>query len=270
MYNHETARMYYFRYMREYRAVCVLWALLTIIWCILNLVTFVQPQWIGDTDDDRTGYGHIGVFQYCYPDSAYQKYICDGSFTSFNSILNDAFRASTFFVGVSALLMLIVVAALLLFFCFKKTIVFILCGILEFISAIFMFLACVIFPSGWDHARVRQLCGDTSGQYKLGYCGVRWAYILAILGIFDAALLAILAFVLASKREEFPLENPTFVTGTVNKSELEGFNTIDTMSKRSIPIQPVVTVPLDDRHERMSEYSQSQFSRRPNRNNFQL
>lgn len=268
MYNPETARIYYFRYMREYRAVCVLWALLTIIWCILNVVAFIQPHWIGDTDDDRTGYGHIGVFQYCKPDSAYQRYVCDGSFTSFNSILNDAFRATTFFCGVSALLMLIVVAALLLFFCFKKTIVFYLCGILELISAVFMFLACVIFPSGWDHQEVRNLCGSTADQYKLGYCGVRWGYILAILGIFDAALLAILAFVLASKREEFPKDS--YVTGTVNKSELEGYN-VDTMSKRSIPIQPVVTVPGgDDRHERFSEYSQSQFSRRPGHNNFQL
>ncbi|VDI46909.1 Hypothetical predicted protein [Mytilus galloprovincialis] len=111
------------------------------------------------------------------------------------------------------------------------------------------------------------VCGSTADQYKLGYCGVRWGYILAILGIFDAALLAILAFVLASKREEFPKDS--YVTGTVNKSELEGYN-VDTMSKRSIPIQPVVTVPGgDDRHERFSEYSQSQFSRRPG-HNFQL
>lgn len=80
-----------------------------------------------------------------------------------------------------------------------------------------MFLACVIFPSGWDHQEVRNLCGSTADQYKLGYCGVRWGYILAILGIFDAALLAILAFVLASKREEFPKDS--YVTGTVNKCE---------------------------------------------------
>lgn len=85
------------------------------------------------------------------------------------------------------------------------------------VSAIFMFLACVIFPSGWDHKEVQRLCGDTAGQYKLGYCAVRWGYILAILGIFDAALLAILAFVLASKREEFPNERDPLVTGTVNK-----------------------------------------------------
>jgi hypothetical protein len=102
------------------------------------VVTFIQPHWIGDADDDRTGYGHIGVYKYCYPDTDYERYVCDGSFTSFNSILNDAFRATTFFVGVSALLMLIVVVALLLFFCFKKNVVFYLCGILELISGNFL------------------------------------------------------------------------------------------------------------------------------------
>lgn len=79
-----------------------------------------------------------------------------------------------------------------------------------------MFLACVIFPSGWDHQQVKRLCGDVADQYKLGYCGLRWGYILAILGIFDAALLAILAFVLASKREGYPDDNK--ITGTVDKS----------------------------------------------------
>lgn len=133
-FNPETAKIYHFRYMREYRAVAVLWGLLSIIWCILNLVAFIQPQWIGDTNDERSGYGHMGVFQYCYPDSNNQKYVCSGSFTDFDTILNDSFRACTFFVGVSALLMLIVVAALLLFFCFKKTAVFVFSGILQLIS----------------------------------------------------------------------------------------------------------------------------------------
>lgn len=119
--------------MREYRAIAVLWGLLSIIWCILNLVAFVQPQWIGDSPESP-GYGHMGLYQYCYPDSLRATYVCSGTFTDFSSILNDSFRACTFFVGVSALLMLIVVAALLLFFCFKKTAVFIFSGILQLIS----------------------------------------------------------------------------------------------------------------------------------------
>lgn len=262
-FNPETARVYHFRYMREYRAICVLWGLLSIIWCILNLVAFVQPQWIGDTPSSP-GFGHVGVFQHCYPDNSQGIYVCSGSFTTFDSILNDSFRATTFFVGVSALLMLITVAALLLFFCFKKTFVFYFCGIMELISAVFMFLACVIYPSGWNQYEVRQICGESSGEYRLGACNIRWAYILAILGIFDAAILSILAFFLATKRAKLDYST---ASGAVTKSDLNGYSA-ETMSKRSMPIQPVVTVPDQERVAAYSEYSQS--TKRQGASNFQL
>lgn len=248
-FNPETAKIYHFRYMREYRAVAVLWGLLSIIWCILNVVAFVQPHWIGDTYESP-GYGHMGVFQYCYPDTNRERYVCSGTFTDFDTILNDSFRACTFFVGVSALLMLIVMAALLLFFCFKKTAVFVFSGILQFISAVFMLVACIIYPSGWGHAEVLTICGSTSGEYKLGECGVRWAYILAILGIFDAGVLSILAFFLAAKRAKIEIYS---ASGTVTKSELNGYS--ETMS-HPIPIQPqMVAVPEAGEADRYSEYS---------------
>jgi len=263
-FNPDTAKAYHFRYMREYRAVAVLWGLLSIIWCILNLVAFVQPQWIGDTEDS-VGYGHIGVFQTCQPDTLRKKYVCEGSFTDFDTIINDPMKACTFFVGVSALLMLIVVAALLLFFCFKKTAVFIFSGILQLFSAIFMLLACIIFPAGWKHARVQAICGPDAEDYRLGDCNIRWAYILAILGIFDAAVLAILAFFLAAKRAKIEIYS---TTGTVTKSELNGYS--ETVSKRSIPIQPqVVAVPDQHDADRYSEFSHHSQKARSNRG-FQL
>jgi len=264
-FNPDTAKAYHFRYMREYRAVAVLWGLLSIIWCILNLVVFVQPQWIGDTPESP-GYGHLGVFQHCYPDSARERYTCSGTFTDFDTILNDPFRACTFFVGVSALLMLIVVAALLLFFCFKKTAVFIFSGILQLFSAVFMFLACVIYPSGWNQEEVQKICGSKANEYRMGECSIRWAYILAILGIFDAAVLAILAFFLAAKRAKIEIYS---AHGTVTKSELNGYS--ETISKRSIPIQPqVVAVPEHAGDaDRYSEYSHHSQKARSNRG-FQL
>merc|ERR1711936_555975 len=266
-FNPETARTYHFRYMREYRAVAVLWALLTIIWCILNIVAFVQPQWIGDTEDS-SGYGHTGLYSYCEPDDgpgAQGKYVCSGSFDNFDSIINDEFKAATFFCGVAALLMLVCVAALLLFFCFKKTAVFVFCGILELTCSIFMFLACVIFPSGWDHSVVRRICGGTADEYDLGECGIRWGYILAIIGIFDAFILALLAFFLASKRAKIEIYS---TAGTVTKSELNGYS--ETVSKKSIPIQPqVVAVPAEGDHDRYSEYSRHS-ERLRSRGGFQL
>lgn len=67
-----------------------------------------------------------------------------------------------------------------------------------FFPAIFMFLACVIYPGGWDAEVVRNLCGSSS--YDSGNCYIQWTYYLAIVAIFDAIILAILAFVLAVRQ----------------------------------------------------------------------
>ena len=62
-----------------------------------------------------------------------------------------------------------------------------------------MFIGCVVYPAGWDSERVMSVCGATS-PYNIGECGIRWAYILAIIGIFDALVLSTLAFVLAVRQ----------------------------------------------------------------------
>lgn len=46
---------------------------------------------------------------------------------------------------------------------------------------------------------VRSVCGQDAVKYYLGSCEIRWAYILAILGIFDAIVLSALAFVLGTR-----------------------------------------------------------------------
>ena len=61
-----------------------------------------------------------------------------------------------------------------------------------------MFLACVIYPGGWDAEIVQRLC--SSGSYDSGNCFLQWTYYLAIIAIFDAIVLAALAFVLAIKQ----------------------------------------------------------------------
>lgn len=39
------------------------------------------------------------------------------------------------------------------------------------------------------------------GSFSPGHCSVHWAYILAVLGVLDAAILATLAFVLANRQD---------------------------------------------------------------------
>lgn len=62
-----------------------------------------------------------------------------------------------------------------------------------------MILGCLIYPSVWDSKRVRDIC-ETSTKYHVGNCQVRWAYVLAVIGIFDILILSILALVLSRKQ----------------------------------------------------------------------
>lgn len=78
-----------------------------------------------------------------------------------------------------------------------------------------MFLGSVIYPVGWDNENVRRICGQDAGRFLIGNCAVRWAYILAIIGIFDVLILAILAFVMASRVAYKPYHQG--YNGTVTK-----------------------------------------------------
>nr|XP_009932088.1 PREDICTED: lipoma HMGIC fusion partner-like 3 protein [Opisthocomus hoazin] len=83
---------------------------------------------------------------------------------------------------------------------------------LAFRGAACLVLGCMIFPDGWDSDEVKRMCGEKTDKYTLGACSVRWAYILAIIGILDALILSFLAFVLGNRQdsllaEELKLEN---------------------------------------------------------------
>lgn len=62
-----------------------------------------------------------------------------------------------------------------------------------------MIMGCSIYPNNWDSKIITDVC-ETSLSYYSGKCQIRWAYILAIIGIFDILFLCILAFVLARRQ----------------------------------------------------------------------
>uniref|UniRef100_A0A8C2R3Y0 LHFPL tetraspan subfamily member 3 n=1 Tax=Capra hircus TaxID=9925 RepID=A0A8C2R3Y0_CAPHI len=64
----------------------------------------------------------------------------------------------------------------------------------------------MIFPDGWDSDEVKRMCGEKTDKYTLGACSVRWAYILAIIGILDALILSFLAFVLGNRQDSLMAE----------------------------------------------------------------
>jgi hypothetical protein len=62
-----------------------------------------------------------------------------------------------------------------------------------------MILGCVIYPYNWDDPQIVDIC-ETSKSYYSGKCRIKWAYILAIISIFDILFLAILALVLSRRQ----------------------------------------------------------------------
>lgn len=103
-------------YMRNSRAIGVLWAIFTICFAIINVVVFIQPYWIGDSVSTPQ-VGYFGLFHQCIGSGPPNRELdCTGSFTEFSSIPSGAFKAASFFVLLSMILILGCIACMALFF----------------------------------------------------------------------------------------------------------------------------------------------------------
>ena len=80
------------------------------------------------------GVGFVGLYKLCEFVSFGNQRICDGKFQEFSTILTDAFRASTFFIGVSCLVIFLCILLFLLFFCIYEVYVYLICGSLQVVS----------------------------------------------------------------------------------------------------------------------------------------
>ncbi|EOA96722.1 Lipoma HMGIC fusion partner-like 4 protein, partial [Anas platyrhynchos] len=154
---------------------------------------FIQPYWVGDSVNTPKP-GYFGLFHYCVGSGlASRELACRGSFTDFSTIPSGAFQAAAFFVlgffRGSALWDADPSPAISLHAA--------LCP-----AALCLVLGCMIFPDGWDAETIRDMCGEKTGKYSLGDCSVRWAYILAIIGILNALILSFLAFVLGNRQND--------------------------------------------------------------------
>ncbi|XP_041446811.1 LHFPL tetraspan subfamily member 4 protein isoform X1 [Xenopus laevis] len=212
----EASKLYHDNYMRNSRAIGVLWAIFTICFAIINVVVFIQPYWIGDSVNTPKP-GYFGLFHYCVGNGvANRELTCRGSFTDFSTIPSGAFKAASFFVLLSMVLILGCITCFALFFFCNTATVYKICAWMQLFAAVCLVLACMIFPNGWDSETIRDMCGDKTGKYSLGDCSVRWAYILAIIGILNALILSFLAFVLGNRQndllhEELKADNKDFV-----------------------------------------------------------
>ncbi|XP_074051395.1 LHFPL tetraspan subfamily member 3 protein [Macrotis lagotis] len=201
----EAAKLYHTNYVRNSRAIGVLWAIFTICFAIVNVVCFIQPYWIGDGVDTPQA-GYFGLFHYCIGNGFSRELTCRGSFTDFSTLPSSAFKAASFFIGLSMMLIIACIVCFTLFFFCNTATVYKICAWMQLTSAACLVLGCMIFPDGWDSDEVKRMCGEKTDKYTLGACSVRWAYILAIIGILDALILSFLAFVLGNRQDSLMAE----------------------------------------------------------------
>uniref|UniRef100_A0A3B5M854 LHFPL tetraspan subfamily member 3 n=1 Tax=Xiphophorus couchianus TaxID=32473 RepID=A0A3B5M854_9TELE len=123
----EAAKIYQTNYVRNSRAIGVLWAIFTILFAIVNVVCFIQPYWIGD-GMDTPQVGYFGLFHYCIGNGLSRDLVCQGSFTEFHSIPSGAFKAASVFIGMSMVLVLTCIGCFALFFFCSTGTVYKICG----------------------------------------------------------------------------------------------------------------------------------------------
>ncbi|CAI9598423.1 unnamed protein product [Staurois parvus] len=129
----EAAKIYHANYIRNSRAIGVLWAIFTICFAIVNIVCFIQPYWIGDGVDTPQA-GYFGLFHYCIGSGFSKELTCTGSFTDFSSIPSGAFKAASFFIGLSMTLIIACIVSFVLFFFCNTATVYKICAWMQLSS----------------------------------------------------------------------------------------------------------------------------------------
>ncbi|XP_015790527.1 LHFPL tetraspan subfamily member 3 protein [Tetranychus urticae] len=248
---------YQANYLRNSRAIGVLWAVFTMCYAIINFVVFVQPQWLGDTETSK-GTGYFGLWKSCRLLQDGQDLICEGRLDDISSIPTPAFRAATVFVGLSVVIITLCLCSFVLFFFLHSSTVFHICGWLQAFNSMCMLAGVLIFPAGWDAPIIKEVCGRAADNYVAGQCGIRWAYILAMIGVVDCAVLSILAFILGTRYVKMLPDQYLNTSGSVYKGEVNNGFIADNGSRKSMNLQPVMlmpnNMPIPD-PERYSEYS---------------
>ncbi|MBN3319411.1 LHPL3 protein, partial [Atractosteus spatula] len=202
----EVARLYQTEFIRSARAVGALWAVCTLCFAVIEVVILIQPSWVGTGEVRyRPGQGgppplagSLGLFEVCL-DTDWLAPECRGSLGTLTPL--PSFQTPAVLVCMSLALVWASVGCLALFhFCNSAT-VYKICAWLQLSAGFCLALACVLFPDSWDSEDMRALCGDGVSSFSPGRCSVHWAFVLAMLGVLDAAILATLAFVLGNRQD---------------------------------------------------------------------
>lgn len=129
----DSSQIYATSYVRNSKAIGVLWAIFTICYAIIGVVSFVTPEWIGNVGGDNPG--KFGLWSVCYAEEVGEQ--CKGRVEEFLGMTNIAFQGATIFVGLAVLTALLTICAMLLFFFCHSTTVFHISAWMQLVSGEF-------------------------------------------------------------------------------------------------------------------------------------
>lgn len=130
----DSAHMYATNYVRNSKAIGVLWGIFTICYAIISVVAFVTPEWMGDTMGSENP-ARFGLWSSCFFGSAVGvAEDCQGRLDDLSSIPSLPGKVATILAALSVLVALLTIVAMLLFFFVTSTKVFYLCGWLQVFS----------------------------------------------------------------------------------------------------------------------------------------
>lgn len=141
----DSSHMYATNYVRNSKAIGVLWGIFTICYAIIGVVAFVTPEWMGDTQVSENP-ARFGLWSSCFFGSSVGvAEDCQGRLNDLGTIPTVASKVATVFAGLSVLIALLTIVVMLLFFFFASTTVFHVCGWMQVISGKHIFHVPVIY-----------------------------------------------------------------------------------------------------------------------------
>uniref|UniRef100_A0AC35G4I3 Uncharacterized protein n=1 Tax=Panagrolaimus sp. PS1159 TaxID=55785 RepID=A0AC35G4I3_9BILA len=235
---------YHKEYVRNWRILGAIWVLFTLCSGILHALVLIHPEWIGN---DRGGY--FGLYNFCTSPGEDGRG-CHWDFLKIRTLSNP-FKISFFLVTTATVLNLLALLSIMLLVLLRDRYVFIISSWMHLFAFISLLLGCIIYPAGWDHAKVREICD--SEKYKIGVCHLKWAYTMAVVLVVDQLILSTLGFVLANKKPPH-IPEIQFKYGTLSRFFPHIYGHRPQPSMHSM-VEPYITVQKPQLQHRPSQIS---------------
>ncbi len=127
---------YYKFYINVSRSFGLVWFILSICFAVALILVFIQPDWIGDTNESASR-GYFGVFRFCVRSNVFHTYTCYGDWNDFGKYPDGTtvFKVSSVFILIAIILSIVVILVSLVSFCVKFERIFHICSWIQFITS---------------------------------------------------------------------------------------------------------------------------------------